>query len=124
MQTGVVPSWGLRKSTYPLGSRETLTLDAISVFGTGIGNSAQSVSLGAGLTYSLVLGTNSKESLRGVFGFPLQMTFTVGFAGLSSAAIDNSSKGIFFAIGFAIPTGSTPATPATTISGTTPGKQG
>ena len=93
------PAFGIRSSVVPLGRSQTMTLDVVSLF-----SSDQDTQLGGALSYNCLLGTGYRESLRGIFGFPVKLCFTIGFQGLNTARID-AAKGPFYGIGFSIPTG-------------------
>jgi hypothetical protein len=93
------PAFGISKAMAQIGSSK-LTLDAITVFGATADSDA---SIGGALTYGTLLGFSDNHSYRGIFGFPMKLSFTVGFEGLDLSRV-NHSKGIFFGIGFSVPT--------------------
>jgi len=102
IRTKSKPGFGLTKPVFALGTSKRLTLDLVTVFGV---DSQRDATLGGALSYSTLLGSKRIEGYRGIFGFPVKITFTAGFDGLDLSRVNNA-KGFFFGIGFAIPTSS------------------
>lgn len=96
---GSRPAFGIRKPTFSLGRSSRLTIDLVTLFAGG-----EDLALGSALSYTMQMGSGY-ESSRGIFGFPMRATFTLGFAGLDAKRPDRSGR-MFFGFGFEIPTGS------------------
>jgi hypothetical protein len=101
LRPGKKYAFGIDKSMITLGKSQTLTLDVVTVFGA---TADEDASLGGAISYNTLIGSNSIEGYRGVFGFPIRIKFTFGLEGLDLSRV-NQSKGIFFGIGFSVPTG-------------------
>lgn len=97
--------FGIRAPTYSLGSK--ITIDVVSLFAGG-----STASLGGGITYSTLIGGGSEPSSKGIFGFPANISFTLGVKGVTfggntnGGAVNGSdSHPLFLAIGISLPTG-------------------
>jgi hypothetical protein len=93
--------WGLNAPLTPLGVSKAWSLDAVTIFGATADADA---SLGAGFTYRTRIGSSSVEGYRGIFGFPLDISFTFGWEALDLGR-PNTAKSIYFGVGLTIPTG-------------------
>ena len=96
------PAFGVSKPLFALGRSESLTLDAVTLFGT---DSSKDATLGGAVTYGFLLGSKDIEGYKGIFGFPVKLTLTLGGEGLDLSRVGHT-KGLFFGAGFSIPTSS------------------
>lgn len=99
--SGESPKFAAATTPIVFGTNHRFRLDAVAAFDLN----GDEHFLGQALTYSILLGTNFKETGTGVFRFPVRVTISLGLQGWSFDQRQFGSGRPFLGFGISIPTG-------------------